>query len=265
VENVLVGICPECYQVFLIKKRAIVVECEECGATIATRQAVQYLHDLCEDPAGANKVLDMILQLEEAKKVEEAVALVDLLYEFHQFDEKVAFTWVRISGYDSNKVRRYLETFSQVGGEKLWARDLLDCTLGMQNMVFVPLFTKYIENKVPANRKREYKERLEVIRAEYTSGKRDNEDGLGSLYAILSVSSAINVAFIGLFFWWDLMFILNVVITAVVMTVEFFAVFFHNQIYGNRIGIGNTERIFLCVYLASIPIAIAGALIAWLA
>jgi hypothetical protein len=128
-----VGICPNCYDIVQIPKKGLFFGCPHCEATVATRQALGYLTEMCQNPSDITSVIDIALKLEADDDVESALEIMAVLRNTHRHNEHVAFTFVRLSGYDMNIVRSYLEDFAEVKGEKPYAEEFLENIIDFKN------------------------------------------------------------------------------------------------------------------------------------
>jgi hypothetical protein len=153
-----------------------------------------------------------------------------------------------------------LELFATVSGTQPFAADFLDRVLEPKNMGMLPLFTKYVDNKLPPNVQKKYRETLDLLKGEYLNGPGAGE-GMRLLYVYYTAGSLINAGLVILFMLLNLHFAFNVLIAMVVFCVELILLFLHNRSFGNRIGIAARERVFLAVFLSSVPLAIAGVVI----
>jgi len=165
-----------------------------------------------------------------------------------------------MSGYDPGIVRYYLSTFAEVKGEKPWSIEFLDHAMQRQNMSQHSLFARYIVNKLPANKQKEYLARLAGHKEEFTKGV-GSGDGIMVMYFLYAAGTLINVGLIVFVFTVNLMIAFNVLIAAAVFGIQMLAIFMHNRIYGNRLGISNNELVLLCMFLSSIAAAIGGVII----
>ena len=226
------------------------------------REAVSSLDDLCSDPSFVGKIINLCLEFEEEGDVEKALAVIEKLCENHPTNEQARFTHVRMSGYDPKIVKEYLELFAYVGGgDKPYAVDFLDNVLDSRYTHLVNLLLKYAENKTSGKTRKKYIDILEVMRQEYTTGTNANEDGMKLIYAFYSISSAINVGLVILCIALAMNIAIGILIVMAVFCAEFFVMYLHGKMYGHRLTICQTERMFMMVFLCSIPFAIGGALI----
>ena len=257
--NVIAGICPNCLKVVSSKKKNLFLICEHCEETVPMRQAVAYLNDLCSEPGSVKNVIDLCLELEETEDVELPLEILRILEEEHPYNEQIAYTRVRLSGYEPQVVRKYLNTFAGVKTTPSYAEDFLENAIIPANMVHFTLFSNYIENKIKKEKQQEYRDKLGAARSDYIgSGGEEEGQGIVSMYALYIISAAVNIGMIFLFFFLDLHIAINVIIGMAIFCIELFVWYLHNKMYGNRLGISPIEMIFLIIFLSSIPIAIAG-------
>jgi hypothetical protein len=257
---IIVGICPNCLEVITSKKKDLYMTCKECGETVPTRQAASYLHEICQDPKHVNDVLSLCLKLEETEPIEIPLAIIRVLKEFQPHNEFVAYTYVRMSGFEPGIVRDYLNTFAAVKGERPFAADFLENTVNTNFVVFYNLLNTYIDNKLSTVKKPEYKSRLENAKKEYIGRgflSQDNK-GMMLMYCLYIGGTILNLGLIGLFFAIKIPLLYNTFIAIGVFCLELFGLYMHNKTYGNRVGLRGKEFIFVCAYLSSIPLCIIG-------
>lgn len=257
-----VGVCPNCLEAVSIPKKGLYFQCPNCKEQFPVSQAVSLLNTMCLDPTNADDILDMCLDLEESGEEELALGIIEILKDTQPQDEQLAFTFVRLSGYEPMTVKHYLESFAGAKGIKPFAEDFLESAMEPRNLASIGLLYKYIENKLPAARQKAFKERLEMIKSEYVGT--NVAEGVKFMYIYYIVCTVINLALIVVLFVVKLMLVFNILIGISMFCIELLILFFHNKIYGNRIGINVTERILLTIFLSSIPAAIAGIIIAGL-
>jgi len=261
---ILVGICPECNEILGIKQRALFLECPKCKKTIGVRDATNYLEEMCADANYKLQVIDMCLGLEQKGEIEKALGIIGKLNEKHPHDEQVAYTFVRMSGYAPEIVRQYLETFATAKGEKPFAEEFLDNVMDMRFIMMLPNLIRFAENKLNTKKKRKYLEVLEGMRDDYELGKKEDSAGMGLMYLFYAIAALLNVGSMIVFIFTNMPLWANILIVVGLFAVEFFALFLHNRVYGNRLNISKIEHYFLTVFMASIPIAVGGAVIGWI-
>jgi len=161
-----------------------------------------------------------------------------------------------MSGYAPEAIRYHLNTFAEVKGEKPFAIDFLDYAIQPAHMPMHANIAKYIVNKLPPAKQKEYLERLSTIKSEYTKGV-GLGDGMPMMYAIYSIGSLVNIGFAIFFIVVDILFIFNVLIAMAAFGFQLMALFMHNRVYGNRLGMSKSELAFLCAFLSSAAISIA--------
>ena len=259
----IVGMCPNCANVVTVNKKALLVACEDCGHTASLRQAVAVLQELCEDPTAINNVIDIAFDMNEKDNSEIALSIITLLKQYHPYNEEAMFAYVYLSGYGRQAVREYLNTFSQVKSQKVWAEEFIERLIQLEFMFLHTQIAQFITAKFPPAKQREYMSRLDSMKQEYTKGAKFGQtDGMISMYALYIIGTALNIGMIVLLLMTDFMFIINVLIAFAVFTVEIGALFIHNRIFGNRLGMSENELFFLVMFLASICAGIGGVIIA---
>jgi len=258
---IIVGICPNCNEAVSTNKKAVFFTCKHCGENVPLRQAVSYITEMCEDPTLVNNVVNMCLHLEETDDIEIPLTIMQVLRDKNPYNEMVAYTHLRMSGYEQNYMRHYLDTFAAVKGEKPFAEDFLEHALQPQNAIMCSLIETYITNKLPAKKQKEYLQKLVGMKEQYV-GRVGDGDGLFSMYALYLVGAAINVGLVFLFIFVDLhQFVFYILAGMAIFGAEMLALYVHNRIYGNRLGMKQTEVTLLICFLCSVPIAIAGMII----
>jgi predicted RNA-binding Zn-ribbon protein involved in translation (DUF1610 family) len=254
-----IGVCTHCGNVVDIKKKTLYFECDRCHQIIVSSDAIKNLDELCTAPKFIEEMLGKALELEEQNEIEKALGIIAALRAHHEYNEQIAFTHVRMSGYDVLVVGQYLKTFAAVKGEKPFAAEFLDNVMDMRYIMLLPQLIAFADNKLPSNQKRKYRGTLEGMRLEYTSGT-SNENGINVMYAYYITASVINAILFVVFFIVHIHFAFHLLILLGAFAVEFFLLFLHNRVYGNRLGISDFERILMLVFMSSIPFAIGGAI-----
>jgi len=214
------------------------------------------------DPSHTMGVVDLCLELEQENNQEIPLAIMTVLKNLQTENESVAYTHLRMSGYEYHTLKAYLEKFSPKKGIQPFAEDLLENTIAPHNANLLTYFDAFIENKLPTSKQAEFRKKLTYAKSEYTSRmSRGDGDGMMTMYAIYVISSIINVGMVVFFFAVDLRFLFNLLIGMAIFGLELLAVFTHNRMYGNRLGMEKPELILMCIFLASVPLAIAAAVI----
>ena len=258
----VVGICPACEDVVVIKKQMLFFACPHCQQKISTNEARTRLAGTCADPADADDMLKHCVDLELRYGPEVPLEILLQIRKYHPHNEAVSYSIVRMSGYKPEYVRQYIKDFSAVKKQVPFAEDFLDNTLIPQYIMLVNHFSQYIENKLPADRQKKYKEKLNEMKVNYVGrSDRTEGDGMMLMYVLYSVGAAINVGLLILFILLPLAVYFNIMIAIAAFMVEIFVLFLHNKSYGNRFEISKREKIFLIIFLCSIVVAIGGVFI----
>jgi len=260
--STFVGLCPACNDVASIKNKALFFVCPHCEATVSANEARRYIDALCADPAGIDNVLHMCFEMQELHGPEIPMQILEKLQTFHPHSEKVAYSYVRMSGYRADLVRIYLKNFCAAKKVVPFAEDFLDNTMSPMHGIMISQFAQYIENKLPDERKKRYLERLEILKSNYV-GRSESGEGMGLMYAFYVIAAAVNVGLAVMFCLLSLHVGFHVLIAVGAFAVEVLLLFWHNRTYGNRIGISPRERIFLVIFLSSIVVTVAGIVIGW--
>jgi len=152
--------------------------------------------------------------------------------------------------------------FAEAGGIKPFAQDVLDNIMGDEFMMMTPQIEKYIANKLHPSMRKQYREKLGEIKCQYTSGARENQSGIYLMYAFYILCGALNIAMSCLMMWvmgLDMVWLL--LITLAILCSEFTALFIHNRVFGQRIGIPIHEQYMMIMFMCSIPLIIGAAII----
>jgi len=211
-------------------------------------------------------MLSLCISLEKEYGAEVPLQILEKLQSKHPHNESVAFTYVRVSGYRPDLARQYLKTFAPIKKAVPFAADFLDNTMEPANASCAPQFAQYIENKLPADKQKKYKEKLGQLKETYT-GSSNSGDGMMLMYAFYVAGAVVNIALAVMFFLLPLdirtmyKIGIHIVIMMAVFGIEMLVLFLHNRTYGNRIGIESRERLLLVIFLSSIMVAIGGAII----
>ena len=255
-----VGVCPECKDFVTIKNKMLFFTCPHCHAGVSSNEARTFLEAMCADPSGVNDMLVICIELEQEYGAEVPLEILQKMQKYHPYNEQIAFSVVRMSGYRPDLAKQYLSNFYAARKVVPFAAEFLNNTMQPQNMAQANQFSQYIENKLPAGEQKKYLEQLAELRSSYTGGSSSGE-GMRLMYLFYAIGAAVNLAFAVAFIFLPLNFIYNFLIAMAVFAVELFLLYLHNRSYGNRIGIGDRERLLLVIFLSSTIITIGGAII----
>ena len=256
----IVGMCPNCSNIVAVMKQVLIVECEACGQSYPLRQGISTLESACTAPGSVDDIIALCLQLEEEVDILVPLGIMAVLKQPHPYNEQVAFIYTRMGGYAPQDIKGYLETFAAISGEKPWALEFLERAMQPRNMHHFSLFKVFIDNKIPPNKQKECHARLNFFKDEYTSGVGEG-DGVPSMYVFYTIGALINIGLFVLFVAVDMRLIFNTLIAMGAFTAEIGFLFVHNKMYGNRLNMNRRELMFLCIFLSSIAVAVAGVLI----
>jgi predicted RNA-binding Zn-ribbon protein involved in translation (DUF1610 family) len=258
------GICTKCNEYILLKDGIPFLVCPICGANIGFREATENLKKRCADGNTVHTVIADAIALELNYGAELPFRILTTVAENFPRMEEPAYLLVRLSGYDRNLVRAYLEQFSEIKSDKgniSWAQDFLDTIITYGNMDFAELIEQYIENKLPQNKKRDYLDRVQKLKEEYRNRSNDPRS-TKLLFAIYIVGAVLNVLILPLLMITPFSIILTFPIAMALLVVEMGFMFWHNRSWGNRLGVEGKEKLLMVIFLCSMFFALGAGVIA---
>lgn len=256
------GLCTQCNGAVLIKPKLKYFYCPHCTNPVSSNEAVTHLDTLCSSPAKTGEIMKTCLDLERQHGPFVPIQILSVLEKHQPFNENVAFTLVRMSGYAQNVVSIYLSKFAQIKKEVPFASEFLDNVLKPEFTPMVNKLSEYIENKLPDNQKRRFKQQLADMKSAYVNRKEISTSGLILLYGYYAFGTVVNLILSACFMWvFNLQLVINIFILMFAFLLEIGMLFMHYKVYGNRLGIQKTERILLTIFSSSIIISIGSLVI----
>lgn len=262
--NFSAGICTKCNKYILLKDGVPFLVCPICGENISFRGAADNLKNRCADKDTVHDVIADAIALELDYGAELPFRVLTAVCENFPHMEEPAYLLVHLSGYDRNLVRVYLEQFGGIKSEPnnvSWAKDFLDTIITYANMEFADLINQYIENKLPQNKKAEYLNRVRMLREEYVKKAQDPRS-TKLLFAIYITSSVLNILILPLLMMTPLGIILTFLIAMVLVAFEMGFMFWHNIVWGNRLGVDGKEKLLMVIFICSMFFALGSGIIA---
>ena len=259
------GICPQCHDYLLLKSGVPFLICPLCGKSISGEVAIQTLDQRCADPKYTDALIADCVALEAQYGPELAYTILGKLVDNFPRLESPAYMITKLTGFESGTVYQYLKDYAGIKSQPSnvpWAENFLDQTLTFQNMEFAGLFFQYIDNKIRPEKQDEYREKLHKLLKEYT-GRSTNPQSTKWLLTLYVVATIVNVLLFPSFMlisgatisWGWANLAINVAIALVALGVEVLLLFVHNKVYGNRIKISPTERLWMVIFLSSLVFA----------
>ena len=180
--------------------------------------------------------------------------------------EKPAYLMVKLSGYESGTVYEYLKHFANTKSDPNnvpWAESFLDNCLDYQTVDAADLFRSYVHNKIRKEKQSHYLDMIDQLVKEYTakSNQPDSTKWLMMLYMISSVVNIILLPIMMMLSGWlapifDFYYGINIILSITVVSVEVLLVFLHHKIYGNRLNISRTERLWMVIFMSTMVFAV---------
>jgi len=252
--------CPKCDSIILAPNGEAFIRCPGCQKNISAEDALKILDDHCSIPSNTTEMIEKSLILEKKFGPEIAIPILALLHEKFPENEEILFLIVKMSDFQTQLVREYLTKFKDVPKKVSFAEDFLTNSLTVRNMEFVGMFEDYIKNKLRPHRQERFILLIRELKTSYT--KSSNSTGaLTLLFVFYVLSSVVNFAAVIFFMLSDLHLLWYAMIAFCVLGLEMMLLFLHNRAFGNRIKIGDRERILMIIYMSSIVILIGGVFI----
>ncbi len=268
--NLTAGICPKCHEYLLLKNNVPFVVCPLCGESISHHEATVLLDNKCSDQANLNDLTADCIALEVQYGPELPYMILSQVVENFPQLESPTYLLTKLTGYDGGAVREYLKRFANLKSQPNnvpWAEDFLDACLNYRNMEFADLFAAYIENKIRPEKQVEYREKLAKLRSEYTF-KANNPLSTKTLMILYYVSAVVNVLLLPVFMllsgWLapiiGMYYAINIATSILVICAEIGLLYWHHHVFGNRLGMGQSERMAMVVFMSSLVFAIGAAI-----
>jgi hypothetical protein len=261
-----IGICPKCGEYILLKGNVPFLICPKCVGEVSAKETVALLKKKCNDKDNVNEIIADCIALELQYGQELPFLVLAELADNFPLMEEPNFLVTRLSGYETGTVRVYLERFSGRKSDPRnvpWAEEFLDACLTYGNMEFADQFASYIENKIDSAKKQKYTNKLLELRKQYTA-RSANPKSTKLLFALYIVSSVLNVALLPLFLFTNFggfEFLMNLVLAFVTIFIEVALLFWHNKTFGNRLGMGERERLLMVIFMSSWFVAMGASII----
>lgn len=263
------AICPKCHKYLLVKDNVPFLVCPVCGESISNQESTALLRDRCHDADNVNNVIADCITLELQYGPELPYLVLCEIVEAFPHQESPAYLLTKMAGYSVAAVRAYLKNFAPIKSEPsnvAWAEEFLDNCLTYQNMEFADLFLTYIQNKITPSHQNKYFEKLQKLRKEYTF-KASNPRSTKTLMALYIVSSVLNVLLFPTFMllsgWLapilTMYYAINIGISIILVCVEVLLLYIHHQVYGNRLGMPQRERLWMVIFLSTMIFALGAA------
>ncbi len=264
--NYEAGNCPKCHEYLLLKQNTPFLICPKCGETISAQTANSIVERRCADPEQINAIIAECVALEMKYGPDLPYMLLAKVVSNFPYMEKPAYLLVKLSNYEPGMVYDYLKTFANTKSDPVnvpWAESFLDACLDYQMIEAADLFRSYVRNKLRKDRQAHYLNLIDDIVREYTkkANKPESTKWLMALYIASSVANVILFPIMMMLSGWlsrytNFYFAVNIILGIVVVSLEVFLLFIHHKIYGNRLTISQTERLWMVIFLSSMVFAV---------
>ena len=257
------GVCTKCNEYILLKDGVPFLVCPMCGASVGFREATAKLDKRCANKDTVHAVVADAIALELSYGAELPFRILTTVSENFPRMEEPAYLLVRLSGYERNLVHIYLEQFGEIksdSGNVSWAADFLDTIIVYGNMDMADLIIQYIENKLPQNKRQPYLDRVKHLREEYVAKAADPKS-TKLLFAIYITSSILNVLILPLLMMTPLGILLSFLVAMGLVTAEMGFMFWHNKVWGNRLGVEGKEKLWMVIFLCSMFFALGSGIV----
>ena len=264
--NLQAGNCPKCHEYLLLKQNTPFLVCPKCGETISAQAANAIVESRCADPDEINTVIAECVALELKYGPDLPFMLLSKIVNNFPHLESPAYLLVKLSGYEPGMVYDYLKTFAGTKSDPMnvpWAEGFLDNCLDYNMIDAADLFRSYVYNKIRKEKQAHYLGMIDDLVKEYSS-KGDNPLATKLLMTLYAVGSVINVALLPIIMllsgWisqlFNFYFIVNILLSLTVLSLEVLLLFFHHKAYGNRLHISQTERLWMVIFMSSMVFAV---------
>jgi len=264
--NLQAGNCPKCHEYLLLKQNTPFLVCPKCGETISAQAANAIVESRCADPDQINAVIAECVALELKYGPDLPFMLLSKIVSNFPHLESPAYLLVKLSGFEPGLVYDYLKTFAGTKSDPMnvpWAEGFLDNCLDYSMIDAADLFRSYVYNKIRKEKQAHYLNLIDELVKEYTS-KGDSPKATKWLMALYAVGSVVNVALMPIIMilsgwlsqFFNMYFIVNILLALVVLSLEILLLFWHHKIYGNRLQISQTERLMMVIYMSSMVFAV---------
>lgn len=264
--NLEAGNCPKCHEYLLLKQNTPFLVCPKCGETISAQAANAIVEKRCADAGQVNAIIAECVALEMKYGPDLPYMLLAKVVNNFPHMEKPAYLLVKLSNYDLGLVYDYLKTFANTKSDPVnvpWAESFLDACLDYQMVEAADLFRSYVRNKVRKDRQEHYLDLIDKLVKEYTV-KSDHPDATKWLMIFYVISSVVNVALFPIMMmisgwlsrYTGFYFAANILLGIAVVSLEVLLMFIHHKVYGNRLVISQTERLWMVIFLSSMVFAV---------
>lgn len=264
--NFEAGNCPKCHEYLLLRQNTPFLVCPKCGETISAQSANAIVESRCADAKQINAVIAECVALEIKYGPELPYMLLSKVVSNFPHLESPAYLLVKLSGYEPGLVYDYLRSFAGTKSDPInvpWAEGFLDNCLGYHTIDQADLFRSYVRNKIRPEKQSHYLNLIEQMVKDYTN-KSSDPKSTKLLMTLYIVSSVINVlllpAMMMLSGWlsqiFSLYFAANILLAVTVVCGEILLMYIHHKVYGNRLNISQTERLWMVVFMSTMVFAV---------
>ena len=255
-----VGICPACNDVVVVPQKLIYFSCPHCTGKGISSQSRGILESYCADPARTRELLDLCLSTDNEYGAEIPLFILETLANFHPYNEEIAFTRIKVSGWNPALVHAYLKTFAPARSIVPFASEFLNHVLQPRYVTLAPLIAQYIESKLPAQNQAKYKKQLTELKSNYV-GVSSSGEGMKLMYAFYIAGALVNVAMVvfAVIISWHIAILVFMVLA--IFGAEMLLLYLHYKNYGNRLEISQRERLFMVIFMCSLVLALGGTII----
>lgn len=264
--NFEAGNCPKCHEYLLLKQKTPFLVCPKCGETISAQAANAIVEKRCADPQQINAVIAECVALEIKYGPDLPYMLLAKIVTNFPHLESPAYLLVKLSGYEPGTVYDYLKTFANTKSDPVnvpWAESFLDNCITYQNVDYAQLLRSYVRNKVRSEKQSHYLNLIDQLVKEYTI-KALNPNSTKWLMTLYVVSSIVNVLLLPVIMilsgWlsqiFTLYFAVNILLAVTVICFEILLMYVHHKIYGNRLNMSKTERLWMVIFMSSMVFAV---------
>lgn len=264
--NLEAGNCPKCHEYLLLKTKTPFLICPKCGETISAQSANALVEKRCADATQINLVIAECVALEIKYGPDLPFMLLSKIVSNFPHLESPSYLLVKLSDFQAGFVYDYLKTFSGIKSEPAnvpWAESFLDNALDYQTIEYADLFRSYVHNKIRAEKQKYYLDLIDTMVKEYTQKALDprSTKWLLALYITSSVINVLLLPIIMLLSGWlaqffNLYFAVNALLALVVVSLEMLLLVIHHKIWGNRLNISKTERLWMVIFMSSMVFAV---------
>lgn len=264
--NLEVGLCPKCHEYLLLKQKSPFLICPKCGETISAQAANAIVEKRCADADQINAVIAECVALEIKYGPDLPFMLLSKIVTNFPHLESPAYLLVKLSDFQVGFVYEYLKMFAETksdAGNVPWAESFLDSAIDYQTIEFADLFRSYIRNKVRPEKQKHYLDLIDDMVKEYTNKSMDprSTKQLMTLYITSSVINVLLFPIMMILSGWlsqvfHLYFIVNILLALAVICCEVLLMVIHHRVWGNRLNISQTERLWMLIFMSSMIFAV---------